>query len=210
MLPSKLILAGRHHSVFVAMILAGCGGCAQVQPDNSPDPMTTPKHLRNVPEEMWLRVGDKVVKAPPEDLAVARSYPRARNKGPLSPSGERLTILTAKVEYSSDEEIRVIHIHEATLPGIEVYVAGPKTVHGETINGRHVTPRKPGGFGWDIYDGPVEPSPAVDYNYVVTVYRLPRGTHVIRWAAQTVGQEHAPDGPPKEKLVSNERTIVVE
>jgi hypothetical protein len=41
------------------------------------------------------------------------------------PSGERLTILVAKTVYAVGEEVLVVHVHEATAPGAELYVMGP-------------------------------------------------------------------------------------
>jgi len=140
-----------------------------------------PKYLQRDPELM-IREGRVIVYAPLADNDVAKSYARSKTKGALTPSGERLTILTAKTTYAVGEEIRVIHVYEATRPGVGVYVMGPKAIGGETIDGVLVTP--PSGVP-AAYDGAVVPSPWADFNYDITVYRLPAGRHVIRWTSET-------------------------
>lgn len=49
--------------------------------------------------DLYARVGDRIVSAPPADIAVLRSYPSWLDKGPLDARGQRLTILTAKQRY---------------------------------------------------------------------------------------------------------------
>jgi hypothetical protein len=156
------------------------------------------KHL-----EWWpglsVRKGNALVDASPADVAVAKSYARFADKGALSPTGERLTILTAKRTYAASEEVRVLHVYEATLVGTEVYVMGPKEIFGERIDGKPVTKPR---LVATSYDGAVMKSPWADYNYDVTAYRLAPGTHTIQWVSETV----APHSP---MLSSNVLTIEV-
>jgi hypothetical protein len=51
-----------------------------------------PEHLQRWPG-LWVREGDRIADAPARDAAVARSYPRYRDKGPVA-GGKRITILT--------------------------------------------------------------------------------------------------------------------
>lgn len=142
-----------------------------------------PEHLRRWPG-LYVRDGDRIVEAPAEDRAVARGYPAWPDKGPVV-NGIRLTIMSSKLDYRVGEEIRVIHVLEATEPGLEVYVMGPKPVYGERIDGQPATPPPPypeDPLAQPIYDGPVLTSPAVDYNYEVTSHVIGEpGTHAISW-----------------------------
>jgi hypothetical protein len=138
---------------------------------------------------------DAYMDAPAADFAVARTYATVQSKGALSGSGERLTLLTEKATYAVNEEIRVLHVYEATRPGLFVHVCGPKSVCGETLDGKLVTPAvaEPA-----PYDGPVIPSPWIDCAYEVTTYKLPAGRHVLRWTSKP---SEFDDGPA---LTSNE------
>lgn len=125
-----------------------------------------------------MREGDRIVEARPEDIAVAKSYPAAKDKGPVV-GGIRRTIMTEKRDYRVGEHVRVIHVVEAVEPDHDLYVMGPKPVYGEYVDGRLVTPPAPVA---EDYDGPVLPSPNVDYNYDITTYRFPEpGRHRIYW-----------------------------
>ena len=120
--------------------------------------------------------------APAADVAVARSYPSYADKG-LLVNGRRLTVMSRSLLYRVAEEVRVIHVVEVVEPGQELYVMGPKPVYGEYLNDVLVTPQPPGDI-WapDTYNGPVLPSPAVDYNYEITAYRFDRaGKHTVQW-----------------------------
>lgn len=139
-----------------------------------------PRHLSHF-GGLHAREGDRVVDAPAADVEVARSYPWRAAKGPLSPTGERLTLLSAKSVYARDEEIRVIHVYEATAPGVEVYMMGPQAIFGETVDGADTTPAAPEGYE---LDGLVVPGPAANWNFEVTSYRPAPGRHVIRWSWQ--------------------------
>lgn len=143
-----------------------------------------PEHLRHFPG-VYVRTEDgKIVEAPAADQAVARQYPHWPDKGEVV-GGRRLTIMTAKSIYEVGEEVRVIHVFEATAPGHEVYVMGPKPVHGEYVDGSLATPPAPAGEEpWvpAIYDGTVLESPAVDYGYEITTYCFSEaGRHMIVW-----------------------------
>lgn len=120
--------------------------------------------------------------APAADVAVARSYPSYADKG-LLVNGRRLTVMSRSLLYRVAEEVRVIHVVEVVEPGQELYVMGPKKVYGEKVDETFVTPQPPGDI-WapDTYNGPVLPSPAVDYNYEITAYRFDRaGKHTVQW-----------------------------
>jgi len=99
--------------------------------------------------------------------------------------GRRITIMTGERRYRAGEEIRVHHVMEATEPGIDVYVMGPKQVTDETVNGELRTAAGPPSadpFRPSEYDGRVVPGPAIDFNYEVTAYRFTRpGAYQILW-----------------------------
>ena len=132
---------------------------------------------------MYVRAGGRIVEAPQADAEVARRYPGHAGKGPVI-EGCRITILTARTAYALDEEIRVIHVVDVVLPGREVYVMGPKPVFDEYVNDQPVTPPCPPGDPLvpHEYNGVTLPSPAVDYNYDITVYRFDRpARYRIQW-----------------------------
>lgn len=145
-------------------------------------PGALPPHLTRWPG-LYVRQGQQIVEAPAEDQATAKGYPGWPHKGALK-DGMRITLLTRKTTYAPGEEIRVLHVFEAPGSGIDVYVMGPKFVHGESVNGAPVSgPPESSTYPWlGIYDGAVLKSPAVDYNYDVTSYRFSEpGTYVIGW-----------------------------
>jgi hypothetical protein len=160
-----------------------------------------PSYLDRVAKsgDLYARVDGGIVDAPAGDIAVLRSYPRFADKGPLSPTGERLTILTEKRVYAVGEEIRVIHVHEATKPGVELYAMGPKAIYGEYVDGALASSAAAAPPA--AYDGAVLPSPGVDHNYEVSVHKLARGTHRLQWRFATLS------GPTV--LASNTLTIEV-
>ncbi|NQT38692.1 MAG: biotin/lipoyl-binding protein, partial [Planctomycetes bacterium] len=195
------------HTVRVSFRMAPRGA-----PDNTPhvevfsNPVTievaavatdVPEHLRNWPG-LFDRAGDKIVNAPPDDVKVAKGYVAFADKGKVH-KGRRVTIMSAKRQYTVGEEVRVIHVLEAVEPGGEVFVMGPKTVFGEYIDGKDVTKDLPKPAG---YNGRVLNSPAVDYNYAITEYTFDKpGEHTIQWKAA---------GPfDGEGLVSNVLNLVV-
>lgn len=145
-------------------------------------------HLQRRPQ-LFEQRGSEIVDAPPQDIQVAEGYRASTHKGAWS-DGKRLTLLTLKSSYRPDEEIRVVHVVESTMPGYSLYVAGPKAVYGEYVDGKLVTARPvndPDPLVPLDDDGITLPSPAVDYNYEVTKYTLARhGTHAIRWKLGTL------------------------
>lgn len=151
-----------------------------------PPPGPLPDYLARLEKDgdLYARVGGTIASAPKADVMVLRSYPRFPNKGPLTPSGERLTILTAKTTYLASEEIRVIHVHEATAPGVELYVMGPKEIFGEYVDGKLAS--KAALAAPTAYDGAVVQSPGADHNYEVSVHRLAVGTHTLQWKFATL------------------------
>jgi hypothetical protein len=152
-----------------------------------PSDAAVPDYLVRLAERgsLYVRRGNDIVDAPAADIAVLRSYPSLPGKGPLTgAAGERLTILTAKTTYAPGEEIRVIHVHEATLPGASLYVMGPKEVSGEYVDGKlasRAATVQPG-----AYDGAVLASPGVDTNYDITSHRLAAGRHTLQWRSDTL------------------------
>lgn len=148
----------------------------------APEP-PLPPHLAQFPG-LYVRKGDQIVDAPPADVAVAKSYPRSKDKGPVT-DGHRLTLLTARRKYRVGEEIRVIHVHEVVAEGEQVFPMGPKPVRGEFVDGKLVTPTVLADvdpFQPEVYDGVVLTSPAVDYNWEITTYRFSApGKRQIQW-----------------------------
>ena len=127
-----------------------------------------PGYLQRNPD-LYIRDGDQILPALPEDNTVARGYVDWPDKGPVL-EGRRLTIMTKKSSYSINEEIRVIHVFEATEPGKEVYIMGPKPVYGEHVNDKLTTqlpPENEDPFEPLTYNGVVLPSPnAVSYTHL--------------------------------------------
>jgi hypothetical protein len=105
------------------------------------------------------------------------------DKGPVK-DGRRLTIMTARDRVQAGQEVQVVHVVEATEPGLDVYLMGPKEVFGEAVDG-HVANPLPEGmdpFAPAEYDGRVATGPAVDANYDVTTYTFDApGEHQIVW-----------------------------
>jgi hypothetical protein len=134
--------------------------------------------------QLFLHEGDRIVRASSEDEAAAQSYCSFPQKG-LVFQGYRITILTREVKYQIGDPVRVIHIVEAVATGTQLYVMGPKVIHGEYVDGVLVTqPFREGEHplapSW--YDGRVIDGPAIDYNYEITEYRFDTpGIHRIQW-----------------------------
>jgi hypothetical protein len=134
---------------------------------------------------LFVREGDRIVPARPEDSEVAAAYAAFPDKGPVR-SGYRLTILARDRPFAAGEEVRVVHVCEAVEPGTQLYLMGPKPVYGEMVDGVLATapppspsaPLGPGG----TYDGRVAVGPGVDTNYEITSYRFQTpGVHSIVW-----------------------------
>jgi hypothetical protein len=178
-------------SIFV--VLVGCGStpppakiastAPKPKPSASAPEEPLPPHLAQFPG-LYVRKGDQIIDAPPADVAVAKSYPRSKDKGPVI-DGHRLTILAAKRRYRVGEEVRVIHVHEVVATGEMVYVMGPKPIRGELLDNKLATPMVLADgdpFVPEIYDGVTLQSPAADYNWEITSYRFSApGTHRIQW-----------------------------
>jgi hypothetical protein len=97
-----------------------------------------PQHLRHW-GGLFERQGNRIVDAPPEDIAVARTYPLFPDKGSII-SGVRLNLMSQRRQYRIGEEVRVVHVVEVVEPGREVYVMGPKPVYGEYVDDVLVPP----------------------------------------------------------------------
>lgn len=178
----------------VVLLLVACGGTTAPPPpppkakpvaatSASASDAPLPAYLQHFPG-LYVRKGSEIVDAPPADVAVAKGYARAKDKGPLV-DGHRLTLLTEKSRYRVGEEVRVIHVHEIAVDGEQIYPMGPKPIRGELVNGKLVTPAvlvDVDPFQPSVYDGPVIPSPAVDYNWEITSYRFSApGVRTIQW-----------------------------
>ncbi len=132
----------------------------------------------DVPAGLWERMGDKIVAAPAEDLALAKTYREFKNKGPLV-VGQRITIMTHHARCRMGEPLRVLHILEAVEPGKSVHLMGPKKVYDEYVDGKLVTSKGPGA---EPYNGMVADRPIADFNYEITTYTFTEpGVHTIQW-----------------------------
>jgi hypothetical protein len=132
----------------------------------------------DVPTGLLERKGDKIVDAPAEDFALAKTYHTFKDKGPLV-AGQRITIMTHKTRYRVGEAVRVLHILEAVEPGKSVHLMGPKAVYDEYVDGKLITPKETGCCG---YRGVVVDRPIADFNYEITTYTFAEpGLHTIQW-----------------------------
>lgn len=181
-------------AALTVLFVSACGGGGHLPPATpKPKPVVSsssaapeaplPPYLQHFPG-LYVRKGNDIVDAPPADVAVAKSYPRTKDKGPLI-DGHRITLMAAKKSYRVGEEVRVLHMHEIAVDGEQIYPAGPKAIRGELVNGKLVTPAvliDEDPFIPAVYDGPVIPSPAVDYNWEITSYRFSApGARTIQW-----------------------------
>jgi hypothetical protein len=133
---------------------------------------------------LFVRDGDRIVEAPEADQQVAEQYPKWATKG-RARDGIRLTIMTASSQYGPGDAVRVVHVLEATGPGVPLHVMGPKEVRDEYVDGELRTPPVPPGVDPLLppsYDGRVLDGPGVDVNWEITVYRFDDpGEHTIAW-----------------------------
>jgi hypothetical protein len=132
----------------------------------------------DVPTGLLERKGDKIVAAPTEDLALAKTYHVFKDKGRLV-AGQRITIMTQKTRYRVGESVRVLHILEAVEPGKSVHLMGPKKVYDEYVDGKLASAKGPGKAP---YRGMVADRPIADFNYEITAYAFTEpGAHTIQW-----------------------------
>ena len=133
---------------------------------------------------LFVREGDRIVEAPEADQEVAAHYPKWKPKG-RAHDGIRLTIMTAAAQYGLGEAVRVVHVLEATEPGVPLHIMGPKEVRDEYVDDELRTPPVPPGFDPLVpssYDGRVLDGPGIDVNWELTVYRFDEpGEHTIVW-----------------------------
>lgn len=128
----------------------------------------------------------RFVEAPEADQRIIRDYPYWIDKGPII-DGTRLTLTTSRLTYQVNEVIHIAHIVEETQRGRTLFSVGPKEVTDEYVNEKLVTKKSivdSGGYPWrpSIYDGEVEASPGVDYNFEITKYQFERpGVYNIQW-----------------------------
>lgn len=142
-----------------------------------------PEYLSSRTPQLFVRMGNRIEEAPEADHAVALRYPGFKNKGPIA-GGMRITLLSEKLVYRINEPVRVIHVFDASEAGIDVHIMGPKTAHGEFVDGVLRTAKAPTTeYPWvSVYDGAVLPSPNVDYHYEISSYTFSEpGEHTIQW-----------------------------
>lgn len=134
---------------------------------------------------MFRKKSNQIIEARKEDMAVAKAYPEWQDKGPVI-DGRRLTIMAKKQTYYKNEEVRIIHILEATLPGYEIYVMGPKRIFKEYVNDiiqdQEISSNQLDPFTPEEYDGRVLQSPGIDSNFEITTYSFTKpGVYKICW-----------------------------
>jgi len=125
------------------------------------------------------------VDAPESDQKIVRDYPFWIDKGPLL-GGTRVTLTTAKLQHAVGEATRVAHIVEETARGRMLYIVGPKIIRDEFVNDTLATTatQNAADYPWlpISYDGTVQPSPGIDYNFEITEYRFDKpGIYRIQW-----------------------------
>ncbi len=125
------------------------------------------------------------VDAPESDQRITRDYPFWVAKGPFI-DGTRVTLTTAALHYPAGEAIRIAHIVEETEKRRTLYVMGPKAIRDEFVNDILATSatQNPGDYPWlpMSYDGVVDSSPGIDYNFEITQYRFDQqGIYRIQW-----------------------------
>jgi hypothetical protein len=173
---------GRGFAASGLFVLA-CGKPAGPAPHAPPEATPAPAAYQKRWGGLQVRQGDRIVDAPIEDQAIAKSYPTWPAKGAAS-NGIALTIMTAKTSYGPGEEIRVVHVLDVNKPGRNVFIMGPKVPADEFVDGKRATPEPEiREYPWvGTYDGVTLPSPAIDYNYDITSYRFTTsGPHTIEW-----------------------------
>jgi hypothetical protein len=133
---------------------------------------------------LFVREDDRILRATTEDEEVAQGYPAFPDKGRIV-DGYRLTILTRSIAIPAGEPVHIIHVCEAVVPGLLLYVMGPKPVHDEYVNGILATKALPEGedpLVPDLYDGRIVRGPGIDYNHEITQYRFRKpGIYLIQW-----------------------------
>jgi hypothetical protein len=150
------------------LVLLGTAQAALAQSTWPPD----------MPTALYERKGEKIVDAPPEDFALAKTYHSFPDKGPVK-DGQRITILTSKVDYKIGEPVRVIHVLEAVQPGIKVYMLGPKPITDEYVDGHLVGSKGPLRLQ---RCGLVLDRPIANFNYDITTYTFSSpGHHTVQW-----------------------------
>lgn len=135
--------------------------------------------------KLYERKGAELIEAPENDIKLAKTYPQWEKKGPEI-NGKRLTIMTEKLNYKTNENIRILHIVDYIFPGQDAFLMGPKKVYNEYVNDELTTeklttsakdPLIPG-----FYDGIVAKSPIIDFNFDITTYKFSeKGIYKIQW-----------------------------
>jgi len=134
---------------------------------------------------LYVRKDDQIIEAREQDVVVAKAYQEWSDKGSVI-DGRRLTIMVKKHTYDVNEEVRIIHVLEAPLPGYKIYVMGPKRIFDEYVNGHlqgeEISLDQTDPFAPADYDGRVLDSPATDLNFEITTYSFAHpGVYEICW-----------------------------
>ncbi|PXX98168.1 hypothetical protein [Halomonas sp. LBP4] len=152
--------------------------------NNQPGPGDRNPQRQSRPPRLYMRVGDRLHAAPEDVQEAARRYPLIAEKGAVH-GGKRLTILSPRTTFAPNEDIHIIHVLEVVEPGHDVHIMGPKAVYGEYLDGTLFTAPPPADtdpFRPGLYNGATLSSPAIDYNFDVTVYSFPApGRHDFEW-----------------------------
>lgn len=129
------------------------------------------------------RVGDELRNIDAAGEAVIQSYHRFEGKPELV-EGRRITLLSEVQTARVGDTIRIFHVYEDQRPEAELYVMGPKAIHGLCIDGKCVEPA--GALGdypeVGVYDGRVIEQPGWDYNFEISKLVFDKeGEHTMEW-----------------------------
>ncbi len=135
--------------------------------------------------QIFDSITNTFVDAPESDKKIIRDYPFWIDKGPLI-NGTRVSLTVVRLHYLTGEAIRIAHIVEETGKGRTLYVMGPKIIRDEFVNEILTTDatQYQSEYPWIpmSYDGVVEPSPGIDYNFEITQYQFEQpGIYRIQW-----------------------------
>lgn len=133
----------------------------------------------------YIHQKNQLIDPEKEDLDVAETYPEWCDKGTVI-DGRRLTILSKKQIYHVNEKVRIIHVLEVMLAGLDIYLMGPKQIYNEYIDshiqGEELSLDQADLFTPVEYDGRVVNGPGIDSNFEITVYSFPKsGVYKIYW-----------------------------
>lgn len=159
-------------------------------PTNKPSGIPWDFSLPDTPHGFWAgyQVFDasknRFIDAVQSDATLIRDYPFWIDKGPPI-DGTRLTLTCAKLTYAPGEPVRIAHIVEETSKERLLYIIGPKAIRDEYVNDAPLSAtQNTEDYPWlpASYDGEVQPSPGIDYNFEITQYVFDEpGDYRIQW-----------------------------